>query len=181
MSDIQSIKAALDRATKTVTLRPERGQRVYRNVATLGEGTCCQVDEAGRTLTLDVGKAIGGTDAGPSPSMILRSAMSGCVAIGIKQWAAKRGVLVDHVSVAVETDLDARGQLGVCDDITPGFLGIRLLITVTSPASQAAIEDLANLSLTYSPLMDVFVRPQVVDTKISVLGSNAPSEAGECF
>lgn len=179
MSDMSSIKAALDRAVRTVTLRPERGQRVYRTTATVGEGTRCQVEESGRTLTLDVGKALGGNDAGPSPSMILRSAMSGCVAIGIKQWAAWRGVPVDHVEVVLETDVDARGQLGVCDDTAPGFQGIRLLITVTSPASLEAIEDLATESLKHSPLMDVFVRPQLVDNRISVVGSDALSELGE--
>lgn len=179
MSDMRSIKAALDRAAKTVTLRPERGQRVYRNLATVSEGTRCHVEEASHMLTLDVGKALGGNDAGPSPSMILRSAMSGCVAIGIKQWAARRGVPVDHVKVVLETDVDARGQLGLCHDAVPGFHGIRLLITVTSPAPLEVIEDLAAVSLKYSPLMDVFVRPQSVDNRVSVIGSDAPAELEE--
>jgi len=174
MSDMCSIKAALDRAAKTVTLRPERGQRVYRNLATVSEGTRCHVEEAGRTLTLDVGKALGGNDAGPSPSFLFRSAMSGCVAIGIKQWAARRGVPVDHVEVALETDVDARGQLGVCDEAVPGFQGIRLLITVTSPASLEVIEDLTTASLKYSPLMDVFLHAQLVDNHVSIVGQDAP-------
>ncbi|MGP1395150.1 MAG: OsmC family protein [Inquilinaceae bacterium] len=179
MSDMGSIKAALDRAVKTVTLRPERGQRVYRNRAAVSEGTLCHVEEAGHTLTLDVGKALGGNNAGPSPSMILRSAMSGCVAIGVKQWAARRGVSVDHVEAVLETDVDARGQLGVCDDAMPGFHGIRLLITVTSPAPLEVIENLVAASLKYSPLMDVFVRSQSVDHWVSVIGSDVPPGPGE--
>ena len=171
MSDTQSIKQALDRATRTVTLRPERGQRVYRNVAIVSEGTLCQVEEAGRTLTLDVGKAVGGSDAGPTPSMVLRSAMSGCVAIGLKQWAARRDVPIDHVEVVLETDVDARGQLGLCGKAAPGFEGIRLTIAVTSPASLEAIEEVVAMSLKYSPLMDVFANPQVVEHQVSV---NAP-------
>ena len=174
MSEMQSIKQALDRATKTVTLRPERGQRVYRNVAAVGDGTRCQVEEAGQTLTLDVGKAVGGSDTGPTPSMVLRSAMSGCVAIGVKQWAARRDVPVDHVEVVLETDVDARGQLGVGDKAAPGFERIRLTIAVKSPASLEVIEDLVTTSLRYSPLMDVFVNPQSVEHRISVDGS------GEC-
>lgn len=179
MSDIITIKQALDRAAKTVTLRPERGQRVSRNVATVGEGTWCQVEEAGRTLTLDVGKALGGKDAGPSPSMILRSAMSGCVAIGVKQWAARRDVPIDHVEVVLETDVDSRGQLGVCDKTTPGFEGVRLTIAVTSPAPTAVIEDLVATSLKYSPLMDVFVNPQPVKHRTSVIRSDTPSRPAE--
>ena len=169
MSDRQTIKQALDRANKTVTLRPERGQRVYRNVATVGAGLQCHVEEAGRRLTMDVGKALGGHDAGPSPSMILRSAMSGCVAMGVKQWAARRDVPIDRVEVVLETDVDARGQLGVRNDVAPGFSKIRLTIAVASPAPLEVIEDVVAASLRYSPLMDVFVNPQSVEHRVSVV------------
>lgn len=168
MSNTQTIKQALDRAVKTVTLRPERGQRVYRNVAIVDAGTRCETEEAGGTITMDVGKAVGGNDAGPTPSMVLRSAMSGCVAIGVKQWAARREVPIEQVEVILETDVDARGQLGVRDDIVPGFEGIRLTISVTSPAPPEVIEDLVATSLRYSPLMDVFCNPQPVEHRVSV-------------
>lgn len=162
MTDHQKIKDALDRASKTVTLRPERGQRVYRNVARISEGTVCHVEEASRTLVVDVGKALGGDDHGPNPSMILRTAMSTCVAIGIKQWGARADVSIDHVEVAVETDVDARGQLGVNDDITPGFEDVRLMIDITSSAPESKIAELVAQSLKYSPLIDVFAKPQTV-------------------
>ncbi|MEM7776270.1 MAG: OsmC family protein [Pseudomonadota bacterium] len=172
MSDVETIKNALDRATKTVTLRPERGQRVYRNVATLTSGTQCAIEEAGQNLTLDVGQSLGGDNAGPTPSMVLRSAMSGCVAIGIKQWAARRGVPIDQLEVVLETDVDARGQLGVRSDIAPGFEGVRLSITVSSPASPELIDDVVRTSLQYSPLMDVFLNRQEVEHRISVVNAD---------
>lgn len=169
MSNNQTIKAALDRAVRTVSLRPERGQRVYRNVAVVRAGTLCHVEEAGQTLTVDVGKSVGGNGAGPNPSMVLRSAMTSCVAIGIKQWAARRGMPVDHVEVVLETDVDARGQLGVSDEAAPGFEGVRLMITVTSPADPTAVEDLVARSLKCSPLMDVFVTPLAVERRLAVV------------
>lgn len=175
MSERQTIKQALERAAKTVTLRPERGQRVHRNVATVGEGTQARVEEAGRQLILDVGKALGGNDAGPTPSMVLRSAMSSCVAIGVKQWAASGDVPVDRVEVALETEVDARGQLAVCDDAAPSFEEIRLTITVTSTASRTAIEDVVAKSLKYSPLMDVFLRPQSVQHRVSLADDDGVS------
>ena len=48
---------------------------------------------------IDIPKSIGGDGEGPSPSMILRSAISSCVAIGVKQWAARHAVPVDRVEV----------------------------------------------------------------------------------
>ncbi len=169
MSDVQTIKQALNRACRTVTLRPERGQRVYRSVATIGDGTQCHVEEGDRSLTLDVVKALGGSDTGPTPSMVLRAALSGCVAIGIKQFAAWRDIHLDAVEVTLETDIDARGQLGVRNDVAPGFLGIRLAIRVRTFASQAEIEDVVAASLRCSPLMDVFQNPQAIDHTVSIL------------
>lgn len=178
MSDLPNIKQTLERAVKTVTLRPERGQRVYRNTATIDAGLLCHVEEAGRGLTLDMPKALGGADAGPNPSMILRSAMSGCVAIGVKQFAARRDVPVDRIEVTLETDVDARGQLGVSEDVTPGFEGTRLNIVVTSSSSAEVIREIVEETLKYSPLVDVFVRSQPVEHRISAIrpGASAKSE-----
>lgn len=166
MSDMHVIKSALQRAERTVTLRPERGQRVYTNVATLEAGTCCRIAEANHEILLDVGRALGGNDAGPSPSMALRSAMSGCVAIGIKQWAAQRDVQIDRLEVVLETNVDARGQLGVDEDVVPGFEAIRLTITVQSPAPRRHILEAIETALKFSPLMDVFLNPQTIQRRV---------------
>lgn len=170
-SDMHDIRDALNRAVKTVTLRPERGQRIYRNVAFVGQGTQCEVDEAGRHLTIDVGKALGGKDEGPNPSMILRSAISSCVAIGIKQWAARLGVDVEFVEVVFETAIDARGQLGVCDETTPGFESMSMSMSITSSAGHKTIEEIVETALRYSPLMDVILNQQRVERQVTVIGA----------
>ena len=179
MYELRTIKQAIERAVKAVTLRPERGQRTYRNLARVDCGTLCHVEEAGRTLTLDVGKALGGNDQGPNPGMLLRSAMSGCVAIGIRQWAARRNLPIEQVEVQLETDVDARGQLGVCEAAAPGFQRVRMLITVTSAAPFAAIDDLVATSLKYSPLMDLFLNPQPVDHRLKIVAPHATPQHRE--
>jgi len=179
MSDLPTIKQALERAVKTVALRPERGQRAYSNTATIDSGLLCHVEEADRSLTLDMPKALGGADAGPNPSMILRSAMSGCVAIGVKQFAARRDVPVDRIEVTVETDLDARGQLGVSEDITPGFGRTRLHIVVTSSSPAQVIQDIVEEAVKYSPLVDVFGRPQPLEHRISAIRPGAAAKSEE--
>ena len=170
-SEMHDIRDALDRAVKTVTLRPERGQRVYRNVAVVDRGTRCEAHEAGRQLTVDVGKALGGQEDRPNPSMILRSAISSCVAIGIKQWGARRGVDIELVEVVLETAIDARGQLGVCDEATPGFERMSLSISITSSAGERTIEEVVATALRHSPLMDVVLEPQRIERQLTVRDS----------
>lgn len=178
MTDTLSIKAALARSERTLKLRPERGQRVYRNRAVALGGTECRVEEAGESLTVDVGKALGGRNAGPSPSMLLRSAMTSCVAIGITQWAARRDVALDRLEVALETDVDARGQFGLSRTASPSFEGIRLSVTVASPAPQAAVEAVIADSLRFSPLMDVFNNPQAIDCRVAHAPAKFEAETG---
>ncbi|MEM9097719.1 MAG: OsmC family protein [Pseudomonadota bacterium] len=168
MTETQHIRDALERAEKAVTLRPQRGQRIFRNTAQVRRGTRCEVIEQDEQMVIDVPQALGGTGEGPSPSMVLRAAFTSCIAIGIRQWAARLDVPIDTVDVTLETDVDARGQLGVADEITPGFLGLRLQIDIGSDAPLAAIDKIVATSLCYSPLLEVFENPQTVSHQIHV-------------
>ena len=165
----RDIREALRRAEKTVTLRPERGQRVFRNKASVRTGTLCSVIEGDQRITVDVPRSLGGANEGPSPSTILRAAFTSCIAIGLRQWAARCGVAIESIDVALETDVDARGQLGVTDQIVPGFTDIRLEIDIVSSASNAEVENIVAVSMQYSPLLDVFVNPQHVHHRTRVL------------
>ena len=60
------------------------------------------------------------------------------------------------------------GQLGVTDDITPGFLHLRLVISVCSPADPMAVDEIVRKSLKFSPLMDVLARAQSMQTHIEL-------------
>ena len=164
----QEIRAALDRAAKTITLKPSVGQRVYVNTAIVEDGLTCRVQEKHHTLTADLPASMGGGDSGPSPSALLRAALSSCVAMGVKMWAARKDVAIDRVEVRVETDVDARGQFGIAEEITPGFEDIRIHIHVESPAEEAVLRDIVETSLRFSPLMDAFRKAQAIETELSL-------------
>ena len=164
----EQIKAALERATRTVTEKPSVGQRVSVNTAVVENGLTCRVQEKHHVLTADLPPSMGGEDAGPAPGMLLRGALSSCVAMGVKMWAARRDVAIDRVEVRVETDVDARGQFGVAEEISPGFEGVRMHIHVESLAGEDVLRDIIEMSLRYSPLMDVFRKAQAIETKVSL-------------
>lgn len=168
MATPDTIKQALERAANLLSLRPAKGQRTYTSTATVTNGLSCRIDEGSQTLIADLPPSMGGENEGPSPSMLLRAALTSCTAIGVKMWAARRDVPVEQVEVSLETDVDARGQFGVCDDITPGFEAIRLSIRVSSSAPRETIEEIVETALRYSPLTDVFARPQRVETDLDI-------------
>ena len=168
-------RIALERADRLVTIAPERGYRTYVNTARIVEGTQCEIEEKGHRILVDAGKGLGGGDKDPTASMLLRGALSSCIAIGIKMWAARREIRVDQVLVTVETDTDARGILGLNDKVPPGFTATRVRIEVQSPAPPAEVEAIVAASLRFSPLIDALANPQFIETDFAVISPE------ECF
>lgn len=159
MSDLEPIRTALERATRTVTMKPTFGQRTYGNTATVHGGLACSIVEGKHSLVSDVPPGMGGSGQGPSPSMLFRSAVSSCLAIGLKMWAARQDVPVEEITVSVETDVDARGQFGVECSAAPGFEAIRIEIEIVSDADVMAIKKVVETTLRTSPMMDAIGGP----------------------
>lgn len=171
-------KQALERADRLVAIAPERGRRTYANRAIVEAGTLCSIEEKGCKFMADAGRGLGGGDEAPTPSALLRSALSSCIAIGVKMWAARRDVPVDCVEVTLETDSDARGVLGLCAATPPGFTGLRVRIDVQSPAAAERVHEIVALSQRYSPLLDVIANPQQVETYTRVHSPLCAKENG---
>ena len=173
MQTPKQIKDALERASQTVRKRPSIGQRTYTSHAHIGPGLTCRVEEKDHAFVIDVPKAMGGSDHGASPAAFLRAAMSSCVAIGIKMWAARLSVAVERVDVWFEMDVDARGQLGVGTGVAPGFDRVGLVIDIESLAAPTAIEQVVETSLKHSPLMHVFAPHGNIETRLTISHAEA--------
>jgi uncharacterized OsmC-like protein len=166
MASREEIRAALEHATQTVTLKQSVGRRFC--TAVVEEGLACCVQEKNHVVMADLPPSMGGEDSAPSPSVLLRAALASCVAMGVKLWAARKDVAVDRVEVRVETEYDARGQFGVSETIVPGFQSVRIHIDVQSAADPDLIRGIVDTSLRFSPLTDAFRRAQVLETHLSV-------------
>ena len=172
MSDLhtadQAIRTALERNVRAVTLRPAIGQHTKKTHVRLGPGLACEVTEGPWTLTVGVGPGAGGIDAGPSPGVLGRGALGSCLALGYAMWAARLGVPLDALTVEVEADYDSRGELGISDEIPPGYTQVRYTVRVTSPAPEAEVRRLIDTADRHSPYRDVFSRAQDVRREVHV-------------
>ena len=173
MQSPEQIKRSLVRAMNTVRTRPSIGQRTYTSHATITNGLECQVTEKDHYFAVDVPKSMGGNDTAASPAAYLRAAMSSCIAMGIKMWAARMDVPMTRVDVWFEMDVDARGQLGACAGVAPGFDRLRLAIDAASTSPQNAVEEVIETSLEHSPLMDVFRPHGTIETHVTITQAEA--------
>ena len=173
MATMQQTKTALERVTDRVANDPDRGKTVYRNRATVEDGTRCQVRDGDMVMTFDIPPVMGGDGAGPTPGTALRAALAGCLAIGVKMWAARKNVRIDHIEVNLEADSDARGQFALDEKVAPGYGALRAKIDVTSSEADEVIRDVVDQSLKYSPLLDVVANAQNITSCVTVHDNSA--------
>ncbi len=145
-----------------LALKPTRGHLTGVTKARMVDGLRCEIEEGPWKLAADMPLNAGGDDTAPTPGMLGRGALASCLVIGISMWAARLGVAVDALEVEVQTDFDARGELGVGDHIPPGYHEVRYVVSIDSPASEDAVGELIETAERHSPYVDVFGRAQAM-------------------
>jgi uncharacterized OsmC-like protein len=104
-------------------------------------------------------KQVGGFGTASTPGALGRAALGSCLAIGYMMWASKLDITIDSLEVEIQADYDDGGLFDTSDS-PPGYLEIRYLVRIKSPASPNEIENLLNLGDKHSPYLDVFSRAQ---------------------
>jgi uncharacterized OsmC-like protein len=164
-----SIAEAVQRASAYLTEHPEEAR--YRDSAAraaLASGLVVNVTgPGGETLTTDMPRGIGGTATAPSPGWYLRAAEASCVVALIAIRAAALGVSLEHVEVAVDSESDDRGILGLDADIPAGALSASVAVTIRSSGTNVAeLDAIARWAIDHCPVVDTVRRP--VPIKIEV-------------
>lgn len=173
MHDDRQIRTALERNVKAVTLRPSVGQGTAKTVARLEPGLTCEVTDGPYAFTVGMTEKYGGANAGPNPGVFGRGALASCLAIGYAMWAARLGVPLDALEVEVQADYDVRGELGVDDEVPPGYLEVRYLVTVESPAPEAEVLNVLDTCDRYSSYRDIFARELPLKRQVQFTASRS--------
>lgn len=158
MDGDETIRVALERNAQAVALRPAIGHGTAVTRARLGPRLTCEVEEGPWRLVVGMSEKSGGTNAGPNPGVLGRAALGTCLAIGYGMWAARLGVPLDSLEVEVQADYDVRGELGVSDEVPPGYGEMRYAVTVESVAPEAAVLHVLDTADRYSSYRDNYAR-----------------------
>ena len=170
MADPSTIREIAERNARTLALKPSRGHLTGVTKARIVGGVRCEIEEGPWKLAADMPVKAGGDDTAPTPGMLGRGALASCLAIGITIWAARLGIPIDALEVEVQADFDARGELGVGNDIPPGYQEVRYLVSLDSPASEEALVELLETAERHNPYLDVFSRTQTMERVLRLNG-----------
>src|SRR5262249_33558874 len=118
MATQEETKLAIERAIKAMQLRPSIAQYTMRSAAHVGDTLKCTYTEGDWNLEIDVPAAVGGDGSAPSPGVLSRAALTGCLAIGLKMSACRFGIPIESVDVGLEVDRDDRADFGI-DGVPP--------------------------------------------------------------
>ena len=163
------IRAIVERNVNEIARRPAAGQGTATTRVTLKPGLECEIEEGPWKLTAGMSEKWGGTNAGPNPGILGRGALGSCLAIGYSMWAARLGVPIDAVEVEIQADYDSRGDLGIADDVQPGYLQVRYRVTVTSPAPEADVLRVLDTADKCSPYRAVYARAHDVRRETTII------------
>jgi uncharacterized OsmC-like protein len=169
----ETIRETLERNAKAVALRPSIGRHTGTSKVRLKPGLACEIEEGPWKLTVGMGVESGGSTAGPTPGVLGRGALGSCLALGYAMWAARLGVPIDSLEVEVQADIDARGELGVADEIPPGYTQVRYIVTVSSRAPEEDVRRVIDTADRYSAYRDVFSRANDLRRELRIVAGSA--------
>jgi uncharacterized OsmC-like protein len=163
------LSEAIRKATDYLAAHPDEARYTDSEaVATLEDGLRVVVrDPGGRIVETDMPTGIGGTDTAPSPGWLLRAALAACDATLVAMRAAVLGVELDGVEVAIDSESNDYGILGLDESVPAGPLSMRTRITIrTRGAGEEAVRELAEWATAHCPVCDAVKRPVPVSLEV---------------
>jgi uncharacterized OsmC-like protein len=165
-----SIREAVERAGAYLTEHPDEAR--YRDsaaTARIEDGLVAVVSgSGGESLTTDMPAGIGGTASAPSPGWLMRAAAASCVASLIAIRAAATGVEVGAIEVAVDSESDDRGILGLDEAIPAGALSVRVAVTIAGiELDAAARRELVDWAVAHCPVTESLARAVPLEIEVA--------------
>ena len=166
---------ALEGLINAIKEEPSRGETVWKAQTRWNGGFQSEAKIRDFTFKMDEPEGLGGSDTAPNMVEAVLGAYGCCLTTGYAMNAVRRGLKLKDIRVSLEGDLDLRSFLGMIDpsDVTPGYSGIRVNVTLVAPeADEAELQRLHEDVLATSPVGAIIGRPVAVkhslETKTSL-------------
>lgn len=171
-------QVALEGLIRTIDQEPEKGATRWKAETRWKGGFRSEARIRDFTFSMDEPTALGGSDTAPNMVEAVLGAYGCCLTTGYALNALRRGIRLEDVRVALEGDLDLRGFLGLADpaEVTPGYSGITVQVTLVAPGVEPAkLESLHADVLRTSPVGAIIGRPVPVDHRLTVETEGVPA------
>jgi uncharacterized OsmC-like protein len=131
-----------------------------------GESWLSEVKVRDHVIMMDLPANFAGTDRGPKPTEFLLVALATCHEVTYRVVAESLGIPLDGVSVTVTGVSDGRGFIGLNHHFRAGFLEVRGMVTLDTPASDVDVERLRQMVERHCPVLDDLRAPVPVTMEV---------------
>lgn len=116
----------------------------------------------------DLPPPVGGTNAAPSPTALLLSALAGCAVVFIRDTLAPQlGVQVGEVHAVAQCEADSRGLLGM-DGVAADLQNVQLTVRIQSSAPEEQLQHLFQVWQERCPIYLALLKPVPVHTTLEL-------------
>jgi uncharacterized OsmC-like protein len=150
----ESVKKAVDETARLFDREPERARVSTPPVtATLDDSVSFRIAGTHGEVVTDMPPPMGGKGRAETPGWHLRAALASCVGTMIATRAAQLSIMLNELSITVQSEVDYRGMLGVDEAVAPGMNNLRMEVRIGSPeAGEAALTDIVRWGEAHSPV-----------------------------
>jgi putative redox protein len=147
------LKHLYDEHARVLRRHPSLGKAsIHASIKLVGP-LACESRRGGRVTHVDLPVDEGGTDCAPTPGDLMRASIGACMAMSYRQWGARLGVDIRSVEVDVTCEIDARGQLGIADDVSVGWERLLLEVRIVTTAPAADVRRVVETADRLSPML----------------------------
>ena len=150
-----AIATALNSLSQAFETNPEKARARYASAtATLVNGLKCRVTgPSGEGIETDMPGSMGGGGSSPNPGWFFRASLAACCTTMIAAQAARLGIALTELQVAVSGEGDHRGMLGIGGNVSAGHSAIRTDVRIAAEnASPDQLEQLVRWADEHSPV-----------------------------
>ena len=165
---MEAIREAIEKASGYLQENPDAATGTDAAATAVREdGLRFRVEGPKGELITDMSESVGGGATAPTPGWLMRAALASCDATTVAMEAAREGVELTDLTVAVESETDFRGVLGGEGAVHPGPLAVRVRIELTAPdATEDQLRAIVQRAESHSPVRDALAREISMSTEI---------------
>jgi uncharacterized OsmC-like protein len=165
------IRASIEKGVRYLSEHPDEARYTdSAATAVVEEGLRVRVSGPdGATVVTDMPPSVGGGGMAPSAGWVYRAGLASCVATLIAMEAAGEGLTLDSLEVAVDSESDDRGILGMDPSVPAGPLSVRIAVRATGAgASERQLRAVIERGKRLCPVCDATEREIPVTLEIEL-------------
>jgi uncharacterized OsmC-like protein len=147
------LRQLYEERARVLRRHPSLGLASVRASVKLVSPLACESRRADRVTRVDLPLEEGGSDSGPTPGDLMRASLGACMAMSYRMWAARLGVDIRAVEVDVTCEFDARGQLGLAEDVAIGWERLLFEVRVVTAGPPSDVRRVVEIADRLSPML----------------------------